>query len=348
MKSILFSLSLLFLCIAASGQENKVVKKAEKINAKSQEISRTSEKVKEQANQVATNTKTVVQNVKSVIKIFEPIFAIHFKKKNKGVRKEAGTNNEPVDNRQAPAEPVLTTAPVANNNTGTPPQPVVTGEYPPVANTASAVAQQAYSDPGVPENQNYNPDGSANWGNQHNAEYGCYLDAVTGTVLFGGDAEESPTSVDLIFLAPNDGQNTYYLVTPGFAHDGSADCFWGSCTTNNPTRSWKNVNESEVALTNMTGAQFEKIQYNTQLSGAVKNARGFAGWYSSPGSKLDGKVFAVKTEMENRTAYALIYVVKHVGTSGSSGHLKIKIKVTGFDNNGDGNPDVSAYEVRNN
>ena len=47
--------------------------------------------------------------------------------------------------------------------------------------------------------------------------------------------------------------------------------------------------------------------------------------------------------MEGRTIYALIYVVKQIGSRGNGGYLKVKIKCTGFDNNGDGNPDVSEY-----
>lgn len=343
MKTITIFLFAMLLLQFSFAQENKVVKKAQQVNAKSQQISETSNRVKDQADQAAGNAKNIIRNAKAVIKIFEPIFAIHFKKKNK--KKDAGNDNSggQIDTRQVKSDN-------GNNNgtgnTGNPSQDQpVTANNNAVNNTNAAAP--VYYDPGVPENSNYNPDGSANFGNQYNAEYGCYLDALTGTVLFGGEAEEKPTSVDLIFLAPNDGQNTYYLVTPNFAHDGGADCFWGSCTTDNPVKSWKTVNESEVAVTTLTGAQFEKIQYNTQLSGAVKGTRGFAGWYSSPGNKLDGKVFAVKTEMENRTAYALIYVVKHIGTSGSGGHLKVKVKVTGFDTNGDGNPDNKVYESRN-
>ncbi|WP_460554490.1 hypothetical protein [Ferruginibacter profundus] len=338
MKTTIVFFSSLLLWQFSFAQENKVVKKAQQVNNKSQQVSETSDKVKEQAGMIANNTKNAVQNAKAVIKIFEPIFAIHFKKKNKKSRSANDNDNVVIDTKQVKSDP-------GNNNTNpSQGQPVSDNNFP-VNNNNNG--QPVYNDPGVPENTNYNPDGSANLGNQYNAEYGCYLDALTGTVLFGGDAEEKPTSVDLIFLAPNDGQNTYYLVTPNFAHDGGADCFWGSCTTDNPVKSWKTVNESEVAVTTLTGAQFEKIQYNTQLSGAVKGTRGFAGWYSSPGNKLDGKVFAVKTEMENRTAYALIYVVKQVGTSGSGGYLKVKIKVTGMDTNGDGDPDTNVYESRN-
>jgi len=328
MKKLLFAavLSILQMLATAQSAGQKVVTTAEKVNEKSRQVSDASNKIAGQAAEVGSNMKNVAGNAKAVLKIFEPIFKLHFKKR---------IVNGNTNGSEAAVNPS------SNNNTE------VINEVPPLPAGNPTGATPATYDPGIPENTSYNNDGSANWGNQYNAVYGCFLDAMTGTVMDGGTAEEKPGSVDLIFLAPNDGQNTYYLVTPNFAHDGGADCFWGSCTTDNPVRSWKDVNESEVALTTLSGAQFDKIQYNSQLSGAVKSARGFAGYYSSPGTKLDGKVFAIKTQMENRTAYALVYVVQHIGTSGSKGALKVKIKCTGFDTNGDGNPDVRAYQGRN-
>ena len=304
MKKIIFLLSICLCSFYSNAQKKpateKAVGAAEKTNKKSQQISEASNRIKEQAEQVGTNAQNIAKNVKAVIKILEPIFKFHFKKRNKN----GGTQNDNavvINNTEAKNDtksgsnvPVSTAPPVTNEN--------------PVTNTNP----QATYDPGIPENDNYNSDGTANWGNQYNVEYGNYLDAFTGTILDGGSAEDKPNSVDLIFLAPNDGQNAYYIITPNFAHDNvSADAFWGSATTDNPVKTWKAVNESEVAATTITGQQFEKIQYNEQLRGAAKQAKGFASFYSSL-SKLDGKVFAVKTEMENRTAYALIYVIKQI------------------------------------
>lgn len=308
----------------------KVITASEKINKKSQQISEASNQAANQMAQAGENAKVVAANVKRLIKVFEPIFKLHFKKK-----KAVSGNTEPAT--------VNTTAvTAAANETPAAPQPI-----PEAAPANYADAPVPAIDGGYknyqPESDDYNTDGSANWGNQYNAEFGNYLDAFTGTILDGGSAEDKPTAVDLIFLAPNDGQNAYYIITPNFAHDnGSADAFWGSATTDNPVKSWKAVNESEVAVTTLTGQQFEKLQYSEQLRGAVKQAKCFASFYSST-TKLEGKVFAVKTEMLGRSAYALIYVMKHVGTSGSSGYLKVKIKCTGFDNNGDGNPDAGMY-----
>lgn len=340
MKKTFLLLSICFLNYYLQAQEkpvtDKVVEAAEKTNKKSQQISEASNKVKEQAQQVGTNAQNIASNVKAVIKIFEPILQ-HFKKKKKPV--PTGNDAVVINTSQVKSENSnnTNTSPAAEGNNSTP-QPANNNYEASPADTAPP-----HFNYGVSESPAYNTDGTANWGNQYNAEFGCYLDAFSGTILDGGSAEDKPNSVDLIFLAPNDGQNAYYIITPNLAHDNvSADAFWGSATTDNPVKSWKEVNESEVALTTLTGAQFEKIQYNENLRGAVKQAKGFASFYISL-NKLDGKVFAVKSTMANRDAYALIYVVKHVGTSGSGGYLKVKIKCTGFDNNGDGNPDVSEY-----
>lgn len=187
-----------------------------------------------------------------------------------------------------------------------------------------------------------NKDGSGNWGNQNNGLYGNCLDVLTGTVLSMGEAEDKPGSIDLMFFAPSDGQNTYVLMTPAFAKNNTTATYMTQHSSDAVTK-WKEVTESEVALTKLTIGQFDKIQTNAQISGAVKNAVNYSGWYTSVGNKLDGQVFAVKVEQENRTVYALIAVEKHFGTSGSNGYLKIKVKSQGIDTNNDGMADPSAY-----
>jgi hypothetical protein len=345
-KTIIVKLLFMALFINAQAQKktatDRAVETSEKINNKSREVSDASNKVADQARQAGDNVKNIASNLKAVLKVFEPILRLHFKKRNKS--------------KPANDEVVINTGQVKsdNNNSNPPPPPPENND----ANSNSDAnnddnrrsaepppSQTAY-DPGVPENTSYNSDGTANWGNQHNPEFGCYIDALTGTVLDGGSAEDKPASVDLMFIAPNDGQNAYYLMTPNFAHDnGSANAMWGSNSTDNPVKSWSSVNESEVAETKITGAQFEKLKYNEQLRGAVKSTRNFSAYYTSL-NKLDGKVFAIKTTMGERDAFALIYVVKHVGTSGSGGYLKVKIKCTGFNNNRDGNPDEALYQPR--
>lgn len=317
----------------------KVVKASEKVNKVSKDIHETSDKIKEQSRQISDHTKSVVNNVREIAMLFEPIL-FHFTKKKKNyVAKSGGADvaaNEPADTKQSePTSSYPYNSENANNSAGT----VNTG-------TASQSMKDNNSYPadyGVPANKNYNADGTLNWGHNNSATMGYCLNALLGEVCDAEAAKQNPKSVDLIFLAPNDGQNAYYLVTPGFAQsNGSADCFWGGCTTDNPVKAWAAANESEIAVTSLSGEQFLKIKTSSQVKSAVRSARNFAPFYSST-SKLEGRVFALKTEMDDRETYALIYVVKHYGTSGSSGYLKIMIKCPGFDNNGDNYPDYGIY-----
>lgn len=191
----------------------------------------------------------------------------------------------------------------------------------------------------------YNADGSANWGQQYNTKYGCYLDALRGRIADAGEAADMPETIDLIFAAYKS-TGAYYLFTPNFAHaEVMADAVWGSATTDNPTKSWKAVNETEVAETNLTAADFNAIQNNNQLSSAAAKAKNWAG-YVQLMNRFDNKVFALRVHTDSRKLFALIYVQEHMGTDGGNGYLKIRIKVTGIDTNNDGEPDSSAYETR--
>lgn len=195
------------------------------------------------------------------------------------------------------------------------------------------------------KSNSYNSDGSANWGQQHNARFGCYLDALRGMIVDESEAVEIPGAVDLIFTAYK-GTGVYYLFTPNFAHEGSmADAVWGSATTDNPVKSWKEVNETEVAETNITASGFYAIQNNNQLNSAVSKAKNWSG-YVQIDNRLDNKVFALRVHLDNRKLFALILVQEHIGTDGSNGYLKIRIKVTGVDLNKDGEADTDAYETR--
>jgi len=188
-----------------------------------------------------------------------------------------------------------------------------------------------------------NNDATGNWGNQNNGLYGNCLDAMTGTVMGMGDAAQTPTSVDLMFFAPADGQNTYYIMTPGFAKNNSTAGYMTEHVSEQVMQ-WTDVNESEVAMTRLTIGQFNQIQNNGQIQSAVRNAQGYAGYYASVGQKLDGQVLAVKLQMDNREVYALVAVIKQIGTSGSNGYLKIKIKTTGLAANGNSQLDANAYQ----
>ena len=186
-----------------------------------------------------------------------------------------------------------------------------------------------------------NNDGTGNWGNQNNGLYGNCLDVMTGTLMGMGDAAQTPTSVDLMFFAPADGQNSYYLMTPGFAKNNTSATYMTEHTSDQ-VQQWSDVNETEVALTKLTIGQFNQIQNNGQIQSAVRNAQNYSGYYSSVGQKLDGQVLAVKVQMENREVYALIAIIKQMGTSGSNGYLKIKIKSSGLDM-GTGQVNANAY-----
>jgi hypothetical protein len=191
----------------------------------------------------------------------------------------------------------------------------------------------------------YNADGSANWGQQYNTKYGCYLDALRGRIADAGEAADMPETIDLIFTAYKS-TGAYYLFTPNFAHaEVMADAVWGSATTDNPIKSWKAVNETEVAETNLTTADFNAIQNNNQLSSAAAKAKNWAG-YVQLMNRFDNKVFALRVHTDSRKLFALIYVQEHMGTDGGNGYLKIRIKVTGIDTNNDGEPDSGAYETR--
>jgi hypothetical protein len=174
-----------------------------------------------------------------------------------------------------------------------------------------------------------NNDGTGNWGNQNNGLYGNCLDVLTGTIMGLGEAEASPKSVDVIFVAAN---GTYQLWTPNYARNEIAAQYTSRGTAESAAK-WSDINETEIAETRITISQFDQIQNNSQILNAVKNAREYSSSLTEL-NKMDGKVYAVKAELEDRTVYGLIAVVKQVGTDGSNGYLKIKIKAQGVGANG--------------
>lgn len=184
-----------------------------------------------------------------------------------------------------------------------------------------------------------NNDGTGNWGNQNNGLYGNCLDVLTGTIMGLGEAEENPKSVDVIFIAANE---SYQLWTPDYARNQVAAQYTSRSTYESVSK-WSDVNETEIAETSLSSGQFDQIQNNSQILNAVKNARNYSSSLTEFG-KLEGKVFAVRAELENRTVYGLIEVVKHYGTFGSNGYLKIRIKAQGIDGNNNGQIDVTSYQ----
>lgn len=322
--------------------------------------------VAQNANDKVERTIKKVDNAinrgKAVVEVFQPYLlkarqlyaqakqiAKDVKASAKATKNDNGTGNNGTGNDGG--SDVTTTE--KNNTDNTNAQDPAAG-YPPSGTAPATNTQDPAAQYGVYNNytpQQYLPvnnkaainnDGSGNWGNQNNGLYGNCLDVLTGTVVSMGEAEDNPNSVDLMFFAPSDGQNTYVLMTPSFAKNNSSATYMSQHASDGVTK-WKDVTESEVALTKLTIAQFEKIQNNSQITGAVKSAVNYAGWYTSVGTKLEGQVFAVKVEQENRTVYALIAVIKQFGTSGSNGYLKIKVKSQGIDSNGDGMVDPASY-----
>lgn len=194
----------------------------------------------------------------------------------------------------------------------------------------------------ITNNATINQDGTGNMGNQNHGIYGNCLDVLTGNVLGMGEAEDNPGSIDLMFFAPTDGQGTYVLMTPNFAKTNGTATYISQHHSDG-VQTWSSISESEVGLTNLTLAQFDKIQNNSQVKSVAKNCRSYAGYYTSVGKKLEGQVFAVKVEQEEKTVYALVAVARHFGTNGSTGYLRIKVKSVGVDGNNDGQIDTQSY-----
>lgn len=315
----------------------KVVKTAEKVNQKTKEASNASNQVVNESQQVAGNVQNVVNNAKAVIKIFEPILRFRLKKNQQTTSDGVSAGNTVPVTDPAVSQPPVTTEPT-----------VPAYDNPNVYVTQSDLMQGV---PVIAESPAYNTDGTANLGSQNNKKFGCYIDVLKGAIMDEIDVAGNSKSVDLIFTATNafnEQVPMYAFLTPSYVkNDAFAYNFFKGTKykdKNIPPAEWEEVNESEVAMTGLTGEQFEKIQNNNQLMAVVKQVKGFGQKVESR-TKLDVKVIAVKTEMGDRTAYGLIYIVNHYGTTGDNGYLKIKIKVTGFDANGDGTPDGSIYQT---
>ncbi len=326
--SVLLFTSLLYAQEVKTEKKSKVVKTTEKINQQTQKISEASNEVVNQSQQTSANVQNAVNNAKAVIKIFEPI--LRFRLKKNAQQGSADTQTE-------------TTSPSTEQASTQSTQPY---DNPAVYVTQNDLAQGVAV---VVESPVYNADGTANLGSQNNKKFGCYINVLQGSIMDEIDAAGNTKSVDLIFTATNafnEQVPMYAFLTPSYVkNDAFAYNFFKGTKykdKNIPPASWQDVNESEVAMTALTGEQFEKIQNNNQLTAVVKQIKGFGQKVESR-TKLEGKVIAVKTEMGDRTAYGLIYIVSHYGTTGDNGYLKIKIKVTGFDQNGDGVPDGSIY-----
>jgi hypothetical protein len=307
----------------------KIIKATEKLNSGAAEIRDKSGVVQDQIQQAGDHVKAVAENVKAVINVFEPIIRFHLKRKLlPGQESQTATMEVP-----AQAGTSIDSTQMVQNSTT---EPVT---YDNLASGGEMIADNPF----------YNPDGTANLGSQNNQQFGCYLDIGQGRILDDIDASSNTSAVDLIFTATDyyGSAPMYALLTPAYVkNDIFANYYFRGPLykdANIPVRQWDQVNESEIALTQLTGAQFDKIRDNNQLMAVVKRIPGFREKFESR-TRIEGKVFAIKTEMGDRTAYGLMFVTNHYGTTGANGYLKIKLKISGFDMNGDGIPDTDLYQ----
>ena len=288
------------------------------------------------ARQIYYDSKQLINNTKANA---DAAFDSNANNQNTGVNGGVNSNGNTTNPNSADNNPSNTVNNNSSSATNIYPDNAVQGS---AANNTNTSAQSNYlPNQTLPVNNSstINSDGTGNLGNQNNGIYGNCLDALTGTVLGMGEAAQNPTSVDLLFFAPADGQNTYYLMTPNFARNAS----YMTEHVSDQVLQWRDLNETEIALTKLTIGQFEQIQNSNQIVNAVLNAQNYAGYYSSVAQKLDGQVFAIKSQMENRSVSTLIAVYKHFGTSGSNGYLKIKIKSQGLGNAVNGQINTSVY-----
>lgn len=304
-----------------SASKGKILKKTEQINAKTSELN-------QETQRSAENIKQTAKNIKSIIAVFEPIFKLKLKKT---ISSESQDNNPQTSN-------VITEQTQEESGSATTELP---------ENQSDEI--QSQSTEMISEDPQYNTDGTANLGNQNHQEYGCYIDIMTGTIMDDVDVAGQTGNVDLIYTATDyyGSAPMYAFLTPSYVkNDNFSNYYFRGPVfkdANIPVKQWDEVNESEIALTNLTALQFDKIKNNDQLMAVVKKTPGFKDKFESR-SKIEGKVFAIKTEMGSRTTYGLMQIVNHYGTTGKNGYLKIKLKVTGIDSNGDGLPDVQSYQ----
>jgi hypothetical protein len=326
----------LVLAVPAESYAQEPAKQAagktlEKANNTATKINEASKQAATDAQRISENVQGIVQNAKTIIKIFEPIVRLRLRKKHKPVLSPA-TVDPTQPNQDSNASDTLPASLSPNE-----------GEY-------AEVTTEDLNDgiPVEPQSTAYNPDGTANLGNQNHPEFGCYLDIHQGAVLDEIDAAGQSQNIDLIFTATDyfGSAPMYALLSPSSAkHDAFAYHYFKGNKykdRNIPPAQWEEVNESEIAPAPISAQQFGKIQDNNHLMAVVKQCGGFKDRFESR-TKLDGKVFAIKTEMGNRLAYGLMLVVQQFGTTGPGGYLQIKLKVTGFDADGDGIPDSRLY-----
>ncbi len=342
--SILLFAQLSFSQNPPAPKTTKPVKVTEDVNKASENVKQSSDAMNQQVQQASGNVQATTNNVKAVVQVFEPILRLRLKKQAAVSSPEMNTGQD--GTIAQPADPY----PMQEQGN----QPYPQGDVAYTDGGNGMQRQEVYVEDiqsGVPiasTGDAYNTDGTANLGNQNNSKFGCFLDIKQGLVMDEVDAAGQTRAVDIMFTATDyyGSAPMYAFLTPSYVkNDFFSNYYFRGAKykdANIPVKLWEEVNETEIALTNLTPEKFEKIRDNNQLMAVVKQTGAFKDKFESR-TKLDGKILAIKTEMGDRTAYGLLYIVSHYGTTGENGYLKIKLKVTGFDANGDGNADSFLY-----
>lgn len=317
-KSFIISILYFFhaTIILAQSQPTEKGKTGQKIVKKTEQVANTT-------TETAQNAQVIAQNVKEIVKIFEP-FRIQFKKES-----QTAVGNGTIEGSATYSVNISENGGQMQQNT-----PEVPTDTAPEQNTSVITSPSG----------NYSSDGTANLGTQNHAIYGNYLDMNKGEILDNVTAPAVSESVDLIFTATKWADNTLYaFFSPYFAKNNSSAMKYNygmkyKRNEKHPATNWAATNESLVALTNLNEAQFNKIQTSTQLEAFVKQVQNFKESLEIQ-NNIAGKVLAIKTQMDNRTCYGLLYIANQYGTVGENSYIKVKLKVLGTDMNGDGLPD---------
>lgn len=288
----------------------------------SQKVTEYTDKAAEKIDKTKEGIKQVSEHVKSIVRIFEPFFR---RKDDAGTSSTNSSSTVITEGQGTTTESNQTVDPSTNPASST-------SNYPNYTNTS-----------------NYNAEGIANLGTQNSKDYGNYIDIGNGMIYDDIDAATASGNIDLIFTATNwAGKTLYAFFSPYFAKNNTRSRLYNygikfKRNDPHPASQWQHINESEVALTNLTGKQFEKITNNTQLEAVIKGTQKFSGSLEITDGVLQDKVIAVKTVMGDRVCYGLLYFINQYGTTGENSYAQVKLKVTGFDSNGDGLPDAPLY-----
>lgn len=312
---------------------------AQKVSSGSRKVSSATQDIKNNLEDASHQITDAYNNMKGIVRIFEPIWGLHTNRNSGPAAKETDiTNTEPQNQKNTETEAQVKKA-----------KDPVTAILDTSADVEVSSANKIEEEDQINVNPYYNGDGTANLGSQNNQKYGCFLNVLKAEIMDEIEVADNSKSVDLIFTSTNafnEQLPMYAFLTASYAkHDPFAYNYFKGTKykdRNILPVAWKEVNESEVAMTSLTGIQFEKIKNNDQLMAVVHQLRGFSQKVESR-TKLSGKVIALKTEMDQRTVYGLIYIVNHYGNTGEDGYLRIKIKVAGQDTNGDSIPDNEMY-----